>query len=148
MTGVFPANVQHGLATVSGTAGPATQNNIGAVPAGDAQATVAAAGDFAVPYTLQTGEIRYAPMPPVAPTKITAKRQSRQWPTSAYTVYAAAAGPPNAVTTVTQALTFIVSSVENTVYPPCTSVVWQIKKLTLDRLVPLNSLQTPPWPDS
>ena len=109
---------------MKGTAGPATQNNIGAAPAAGDQATAIATGSFAVPYTLQTGEIRYAPMPPVAPTKITAKGQSRQWPTSAYTVYATAPGPPNVQMTVTQPVTFSVSSVENTVYPPGTSVVW------------------------
>ena len=115
MTGVFPKTVQQGLQTVSGTAGPATQNNIQAVQAGAGQATAAATGDFAIPYTLQTGEVRYAPMPPMPATKISAKGQSRQWPTSAYTAYAVPAGPPNAVSTITQAITFSASSMENTV---------------------------------
>jgi hypothetical protein len=118
MTGVFPPVVTTGLKTVSGTAGPATQNDIQAVQnpgAGAGGAPAVAGGEYTVAYTLQTGEIRYAPMPPIAVTKITAKGQSRQWPTSAYTVYPAPAGTPNAITTNTMALTFSVSSMENTV---------------------------------
>ncbi|KIV82336.1 hypothetical protein PV11_04455 [Exophiala sideris] len=113
MTGVFSAAVTEGLATVSGTAGPATENNIDDTTA----ATTAAAGaaEYTVPYTLQSGAIRYAPMPPMAQTSITAKNASPQWPTSAYTVYKTIAGTPNAVTTNTLALTFSTSSMEATV---------------------------------
>jgi hypothetical protein len=119
LNGVFPPVVTAGLKTVSGTAGPATQNDIQAVQnpgAGAGGAPAAAGGEYTVAYTLQTGEIRYAPMPPMAVTKITAKGQSRQWPTSAYTVYPAPAGTPNAITTNTMSVTFSVSSIENTVY--------------------------------
>jgi hypothetical protein len=119
MDGVFPPVVTAGLATVSGTAGPPTQNDIQAVQqpgAGGAGATPAVAGgEYTVAYTLQTGPIRYAPMPPMAVTSITAQGQSRQFPTSAYTVYPAAAGTPNAITTNTMSITFSVSSIENTV---------------------------------
>lgn len=117
MTGVFPAAVTDGLKTVSGTAGPPTQNNIQAVQAGAGagQATVVAGGQYTVAYTLQTDPVRYAPMPPMAVSKISAKGQSRQWPTSAYTVYPAPVGTPNAITTNTMTLTFIASSMENTV---------------------------------
>jgi hypothetical protein len=118
MDGVFPAVVKAGLETVSGTAGPPTENDIQAVqqPAAGAGGTAAIApGDYAVAYTLQTGPIRYAPMPPMAVTQISAKGQSRQWPTSAYTVYPSPAGSPNAITTNTMAQTFSASSIENTV---------------------------------
>ncbi|KIX06782.1 uncharacterized protein Z518_04758 [Rhinocladiella mackenziei CBS 650.93] len=116
MTGTFPPSVTQGLRTVSGTAGPEDVNNIQAPQAEDAQgATSSAGGDYDVPYTLQTGTIRYAPMPPMAQSKITAKNASPQWPTSAYTVYTAVAGTPNAITTQTASLTFSVSSREATV---------------------------------
>jgi hypothetical protein len=118
MDGVFSEAVTAGLQTVSGTAGPPTENNVQAVqqPAAGADGTAAiAAGGYTVAYTLQTGPVRYAPMPPLAVTKISAKGQSRQWPTSAYTVYPAPAGSPNAITTNTMPQTFSSSSIENTV---------------------------------
>ena len=118
MDGVFPPVVTAGLKTVSGTAGPPTENNIQAVQqpgAGGAATPVVAGGGYTVAYTLQTDPIRYAPMPPMAVTQITAKGQSRQWPSSAYTVYPAAAGSPNAITTQTLSQTFAASSIENTV---------------------------------
>ncbi|EXJ85700.1 hypothetical protein A1O1_06068 [Capronia coronata CBS 617.96] len=118
MTGVFPATVIAGLKTVTGTAGPADVNNIQAPQAGGGQDTPGVGNDapeYSVPYTLQTGSIRYAPMPPMAKSKITAKAASRQWPTSSYTVYQTIAGPPNAATTQTATLTFQTTSREATV---------------------------------
>ncbi len=116
-TGVFPAAVITGLKSVTGTAGPATQNNVVSPqnPAAGAADGTAAAGAYGTPYTMQAGSIRYAPMPPMAATTITAKNAAPQFPTSAYTVYKTAQGAPNAITTNTQALTFSVSSRENTV---------------------------------
>jgi hypothetical protein len=118
MTGVFPAAVTAGLKTVSGTDGPATVNQISspqnAVPA--AGAAPAGGPEYEVPYTAQTAPIRYAPMPPMAATKITAKGGAKPlWPTSAYTVYKTNAGLPNAITTNTAVLTFSVVSREATV---------------------------------
>ena len=118
MNGVFPPVVIAGLKTVSGTAGPPTVNDIQAVQqpgAGGAATPVVAGGGYTVAYTLQTDPIRYAPMPPMAVTQITAKGQSRQWPSSAYTVYPTVAGSPNAITTNTLSQTFAASSMENTV---------------------------------
>jgi len=114
--GVFTAVVTEGLQTVTGTAGPATVNDITAVQAGDPgnSAPAAGASEYNVPYTMQTGTIRYAPMPPMAQTKITAKNASPQWPTSSYTVYKTNVGPPNAATTQTAVLSFSTSSRENT----------------------------------
>jgi len=117
MDGTFPPVVTEGLQTVSGTAGPPTQNQIQAVQqpgAGGAATPAVASGEFTVAYTLQTGLVRYAPMPPVPGTSITAQGASRQWPTSAYTVYSGPAGTPNAITTITSSQTFSVSSIENT----------------------------------
>lgn len=116
MTGTFPPSVLTGLRTVTGTAGPADVNNINAGQVAPA-ASVPAAGDpiYNTPYTLQSGTIRYAPMPPMAQTKITAKNAVRLYPTSAYTVYKKIAGTPNAITTNTAPLTFSVQSIEPTV---------------------------------
>ena len=119
MVGVFPAAVTTGLKDVSGTAGPDTINQISSPqnPAAGAGGTVAA-GDpiFNTPYTLQSGQIRYAPMPPMAQTKITAKGGAKsQYPTSAYTVYTTNIGAPNAITTNTAPLTFSAVSREATV---------------------------------
>jgi hypothetical protein len=123
MSGTFPPAIQQGLRTVSGTAGPADQNNIQAPQAGAGAATPSPGdGAYDTPYTLQTGTIRYAPMPPMAQSKITAKNASPQWPTSAYTVYQTIAGTPNAVTTNTLPITFEVSSRENPV-SACLSVL-------------------------
>ncbi|KAI1609331.1 hypothetical protein EDD37DRAFT_612858 [Exophiala viscosa] len=113
MTGTFSTTVTEGLATISGTDGPATENNIDDTTTDTT--TAVAAGEYTVAYTLQTGTIRYAPMPPMAQTSITAKNASPQWPTSAYTVYKTVAGTPNAATTNTLALTFSTSSREATV---------------------------------
>ncbi|EXJ59570.1 hypothetical protein A1O7_03716 [Cladophialophora yegresii CBS 114405] len=116
MSGTFPPSVQQGLRSVTGTAGPADQNNLQAPQAGADAATASVAEEvYNTPYTLQTGTIRYAPMPPMAQTKITAKNASPQWPTSAYTVYQTIAGTPDAITTNTLPLTFSASSRENPV---------------------------------
>jgi hypothetical protein len=115
MDGIFPASVTDGLETVSGTAGPPTENDIQAPQVGGNAAASGNAGAYGTPYTLQSGPVRYAPMPPMAQTKITAKNASPQWPTSAYTPYPAIAGSPNAVTTQTQPITFTTHSIENTV---------------------------------
>ncbi|RMZ89357.1 hypothetical protein DV736_g3416, partial [Chaetothyriales sp. CBS 134916] len=111
MTGVFTAKVLAGLKTVTGTQGPATINDITDTGSSDSTTNPAL---YTTPYTLQSASIRYAPMPPMAPTSITAKAASSQWPTSAYTVYKSYAGQPNAITTHTLEQTFSVSSREAT----------------------------------
>lgn len=115
MDGSFPATVITGLKTVTGTAGPPTENDIQAPQVGGAGTVAAGAAQYGTPYTAQTGAVRYAPMPPMAQTKITAKNASPQWPTSAYTPYNAAAGSPNAISTNTAPQTFSTVSMENTV---------------------------------
>ncbi|MCJ1367005.1 hypothetical protein MMC16_006136 [Acarospora aff. strigata] len=115
MTGTFPDNVLAGLKKVSGTAGPATENNVVAANPG-AGAGGQGAG-FAVPYTLQTGLTKYAPMQPEPPMKITAKNASPLWPTSSYSVAKTWLPRPSQVTTFTQSVTYSLSSRENTVAP-------------------------------
>lgn len=117
LTGTFPASVQAGLRTVTGTAGPVDVNNVQAGAANPPANAVPSAGDdiYNVPYTLQSGTVRYAPMPTKAGTKITAKNPRMQFPTSAYTVYKKVAGPPDAESTITAPETYTVQSVEPTV---------------------------------
>ena len=114
MTGTFPANVQAGLQTVTGTAGPSTQNNIDtnaqAVPA-DGQT----GGPYAVAYTAQTGLTKYAPMQKKPGTKITAKSPTPQYPTSSVDLAKTILPTPSQVTTMTVSATYSVSSRENTV---------------------------------
>ena len=70
MTGAFPPDVVAANAAVKGTAGPPTVNQVAG-----ANAPAAGTGEFAVPYTLQTGPTKFAPMQPVPPTKITKVKQ-------------------------------------------------------------------------
>jgi Yeast cell wall synthesis protein KRE9/KNH1 len=115
MTGTFPDTVKKGLKSVDGTEGPATENNVaeGQDPAG-----APADGDAGVPYTMQTGPIRYAPMQKQPPTKISAKDPEPLFPTSA--VQFAITFLPNPVQkqTITASATFSVESMENTVSAP------------------------------
>jgi hypothetical protein len=75
-----------------------------AAPAADTPAANPA--DFEVPYTMQTGTIRYAPMAVVVPSKITKKNPTPLYPTSDYTPYLTKAGAASQVVTVTQPFTF------------------------------------------
>merc|ERR1711939_578933 len=74
-------------------------------------------GGDGVPYPLQTGLTKYAPMQPIPPTKITKKQYSPLYPTSAVTIATTWLPNPTIVTTVTASLTFSVSSMENTAAP-------------------------------
>jgi len=113
MTGSFPANVIAGLQKVTGTAGPATENNVAAANPGAGAG--GQAGGFSVPYTLQTGLTKYAPMQPQPGTKITAKTAAPLWPTSSVSYAQTWLPRPSQVTTFTQSFTYSVSSMENTV---------------------------------
>ncbi|KAK4904620.1 hypothetical protein LTR28_000919 [Elasticomyces elasticus] len=116
MTGVFSAKVQTALVQLGTgvTAGPATENNVGNNAAGAAGPD---AGAFTIPYTLQTGLTRYAPMQPVPPTKITAKTPTPLYPTSAYVIATTWLPIPTILKTVTASQTFSVKSMENTAAP-------------------------------
>ncbi|KAK3114208.1 Cell wall synthesis protein kre9 precursor [Teratosphaeriaceae sp. CCFEE 6253] len=113
MTGTTGTAQQQGVTALGGaTTGPATVNNVGNSAAGGGAA--AGAGDFTVPYGLQTGLTKYAPMQPVPPTKITVKNYTPMYPTSAWTVATTWMPQPSIQTTLTAPQTFSVSSMENT----------------------------------
>lgn len=114
MTGVFPASITTALANIKGTSGPPTQNQVAGAGAGAA----GPAGPYTLPYTLQTGLTRYAPMAPLPPTKITKKNPSPQYPTSAVTFAKTFLPTPSIVTTLTQSQTASAASRVNTVILP------------------------------
>ena len=115
MTGTFPATVTTGLSGLSGTDGPATENNFGAAGANAAASGGAIASGASVTYTLQTGPVRYAPMQGKPGTKITAKSASPQYPTSSVSIAQTWLPTPVAVTTQTVIATYSTSSHANTV---------------------------------
>lgn len=115
MTGAFPASIKTGLADISGTDGPATEDKT-VDPAKPGNANPAA-GDYGVAYTMQTGPTRYAPMQPIPPTKITAKNTKPLYPTSSVSIATTKLPIPKIQTTLTQSQTYSVSSRENTVAP-------------------------------
>ena len=119
MTGAFPPNVVSGLAKVTSTDGPATVNQVaGKNAAGGGGAGVNAAGGdpvFDVPYLMQEGLTKYAPMLPVPPTKISLKSAPPLNPTSDVPMAKDWLPKATIATTVTQSPTFSVESRENTV---------------------------------
>ena len=113
MTGTFPPNVVSGIATIKGTGGPPTENNIdtdAAVP------TAGAEGPYAVTYTAQTGLTKYAPMQGKPGTKITAKNPSPQYPTSSVVTATTRLPTPSQVTTHTVSATYKGPDQVNTVH--------------------------------
>ncbi|RFU23929.1 hypothetical protein B7463_g12412, partial [Scytalidium lignicola] len=116
MTGSFSQAVKDGLATVSGTAGPQTINNL--AQAAPAPAPGAAdEGVYGTPYNEQLGPTKYAPMQPVPPTAITATNTAPLWPTSSVRLATTFLPIPSVQTTITQAQTFSIASHQNTASP-------------------------------
>ncbi|EOD44692.1 putative xaa-pro dipeptidase protein [Neofusicoccum parvum UCRNP2] len=128
MAGKFPASVQEALDAepILDTDAPVIEDAndtelkkrqggapIGAGAAATATA-VAAGGSYTIPYTMQTGLTKYAPMQRVPSSKITKSSASMQFPTSNYTPYTTYASIPTQVMTVTQSGTFTISSREAT----------------------------------
>lgn len=113
MTGSFPPAVITANAAVTGTAGPPKVNQVAVAPAAGAGA--ADAGNWAIPYNLQSGPIRYAPMQPIPPTKITKADVNPLWPTSSVPLATTFLPNPTIPTTLTQAQTFAAQSHANTV---------------------------------
>ena len=120
MSGQFSEVVQAGLADVTGTDGPKSDNQIANPedPVADPVGASPTAGgpEYQVPYSMQTGPIRYAPMAVRAPSSITATGEARQYPTSGYSVWRRSGMPgPDATKTITDVFTYSVQSREPTV---------------------------------
>lgn len=117
MTGTFSAAQIAGITAVgsSTAAGLPAAHNLAA-----AAATGAAAigGEmYTVPYHLQTGLIKYAPIQPMPGTKITAKTPSMMNPSTSFTIFKTYAPPATITYTATESQTFTASSRENPVSP-------------------------------
>lgn len=131
MTGSFAHNVMegiHSLPDYSGldsrelgasgelekrqAAGPGGVGG-GAAAAGDIPAD--ATGKYTIPYPLQTGATRYAPMAKLPGTTITAKSAIRQYPTSSYEIATTYLHRPTVDITVSASQKYSASSIENTV---------------------------------
>lgn len=110
MTSTWGTTVKAALDKLDSTSGPETKDTTG-----DAAGPVGADGDYNVAYTMQTGTIRYAPMQPVPPKKITATNTKPLYPTSSVKIATTALPIPSIQKTITQSQTLTFSSVENTV---------------------------------
>jgi len=120
MTGTLPATVIAAINALPAgtTTGPATSNSGLTDPATPADGAAAGtySNSYVVPYTMQTGPIRYAPMQPQPGTQITAQSASMAYPTSSVSVATTYLPPATQwQTTITQSQTFSVASIENTV---------------------------------
>ncbi|KAI9883297.1 MAG: hypothetical protein M1823_004940 [Watsoniomyces obsoletus] len=117
MTGTFSQTVLDGLKTVQGTQGPPT---IEQSPEGELkkrQAPAGPAASYEVPYTLQAGPTRYAPMQPLPGTKITKKDASPLHPMTSITIAKTWMPAPTISTTITQEPTHSVQSRVNDATP-------------------------------
>ena len=89
----------------------------GAAPSDQISASGKASEDtsasFTIPYTLQSGLRRYAPMQMQPGTKVTATTWTRAFPTSAVTFYSTKGPKPNALVTTTPPWSYSYSSEVN-----------------------------------
>lgn len=115
MTGAWGTTAKAALDKLDTTSGPTTQDTT----TDAAGAADPAQGDYGVTYTMQTGAIRYAPMQPVPPKKVTATNTKPLYPKSDVRIATTFLPIPSIEKTITQSQTNSVKSVENTV--SCTS---------------------------
>ena len=119
MTGVWPTPaIQQAYLAAAGSTDsvPATQNTVTLGNPAGAGGAPGADGPFGVSYQFQTtGLTKYAPMQPKPGTKITATNTAPLFAPSPFTVATTFLPVPSQVTTITQAVTYSVSSRENTV---------------------------------
>lgn len=127
MTGSFSANVLNGIRSVLDSSSDGgelrkRQGGVGPGGAGGGGAGLAMehalAGDdshFNIPYQLQTGPTRYAPMAERPGTAITAKTASRQYPATPYHIATTYLPKPTVSVTISAPVTYSVHSIENPV---------------------------------
>lgn len=116
MTGTFTAAQIAGIAAVgvSTAAGLPAAHNLAAAAATGATAVIGAEM-YTVPYHLQTGLMKYAPIQPMPGTKITAKSASMMNPSTSFSIFKTYAPPATITYTATESQTFTASSRENPV---------------------------------
>lgn len=119
MTGTFEPEVAAALKDVTGTSGPPSKNNVqgssssttGSITTIESSATNDPnTGPYATPYPLQTGLVRYAPMQPQPPKKITKTDVKPQWPTSSQPIATKLLPIPSIIKTETALRTHSVAS--------------------------------------
>lgn len=117
MTGknILNPTVKKAATAVTGTAGPASEDNIADADPAGATGTAVDNGQYDVEYTMQTGLTRYAPMQPVPGTKVTATNTKPMFPTSSVPIAKTRLPIPSQATTLTASQTFTTKMVENTV---------------------------------
>lgn len=151
MTGSFSPSLLNAIASIHDPTGPALQDsppfssydeegdthdlrkrqvaapgghrfggNVGADP--NAAAGRGGLGKHTIPWQMQHGPTRYAPMAKKPGTTITAKSASRQYPTSSYDIATTYLPIPDVQTTISATATYSTHSIENTVcfsfHPP------------------------------
>lgn len=131
MTGSFPNNVAAAVTKISGTDGPKTENSAQANQAAGAGASAGPSGAYAVPYTMQTGSIKYAPMQKPPGTAITAKNPTPLYPTSSVQFASTYLPMPSQITTMTAPLTGSAQSRANTVWEMSLLVTYVFSPLGL-----------------
>ncbi|KAF7879701.1 uncharacterized protein EAF02_007871 [Botrytis sinoallii] len=109
MTGTFVA-----VYTITGTAGPATVNNVADTAVASSSGT-ADEGVYGIPFQSQTGLTRYAPMGLMPGTTITATNTEPQYSKSDVVLATTHLSPATIYTTLTQAQTASFASHPNTV---------------------------------
>ncbi|RJE21142.1 beta-1,6-glucan boisynthesis protein Knh1 [Aspergillus sclerotialis] len=83
---------------------------------------------YTIPYQLQTGPTRYAPMAKKPGTSITAKTATPQYPTSSYEIATSYLPQPTVQVTISAPLTYSTSSIENTASPAAQPVDAKMKR--------------------
>ncbi|POS86084.1 hypothetical protein EPUL_001579 [Erysiphe pulchra] len=113
MKGSFPVEVKAALEKTPSNSKPKVINKVAVVTTPESLDE----GLWDIPYNLQSGLTKYAPMQPIPPTAITATNTKALWPTS-FVEFAKTLMPvPTQVTTITQSQTFSVPSHANTAAP-------------------------------
>ncbi|KAK2762755.1 hypothetical protein FQN54_000929 [Arachnomyces sp. PD_36] len=110
MTGHFSQRVQDSLLSICGTDGPGA-------PTEKYLTKRQNPAMYTMPYEMQTGLTRYAPMAILPPTKITMKTPTPLHPPSAYTVATTVLAPPTVQITMTAPHTWAAAIMENTAAP-------------------------------
>lgn len=99
---------------------------------------------FTVPYSEQTGWIKYAPMQPNPTAPITATRWNDRHGTSAFTVFKTPRSFPNVYTTVTPDKTYTISTKENSA-PVMPGPTYFYPASSRVLLATLSSIERPRW---
>ncbi|OUM54646.1 hypothetical protein BVG19_g4063 [[Candida] boidinii] len=103
--------------TLSGMTGSEAPSGAGNAPMPEVSIVINASASMTVPYTLQTGKTRYAPMQLQPGSTVTATTWSRRFPTSSVSYYKSLAGTPICHSTVTPGWSYTLSSFINMATP-------------------------------